>query len=91
MKDLIVNKLTNEEIKRRGIENWPIWEKEISRFPWQYDSDEECLILEGEVIVETDQGKVTIKPGDFVVFKKGLKCVWDIRKPIRKHYNFPGS
>lgn len=89
MEDLIVKKLTNEEINSRGIQNWPIWEKEVSKFPWQYDSDEECLILEGEVIVETDQGKFTIKPGDFVVFKKGLKCVWDIRKPIRKHYNFP--
>lgn len=90
MEDLIVKKLTNEEINLRGIVNWPIWEKEISRFPWQYDSDEECLILEGEVIVETSHGSITIKPGDFVIFKKGLKCVWDIRKPIRKHYNFPG-
>jgi uncharacterized protein len=89
MDELIVKKLSQDEIRQRGIESWPIWEKEVSRFPWQYDGDEECLILEGEVIVETSQGSFTIKAGDFVIFKKGLKCVWDIKDPIRKHYNFP--
>ncbi len=89
MDELIVKKLSQDEIRQRGIELWPIWEKEVSRFPWQYDGDEECLILEGEVIVETSQGSFTIKAGDFVIFKKGLKCVWDIKDPIRKHYNFP--
>jgi uncharacterized cupin superfamily protein len=89
MGDLIVKKLSTDEIERRGIKSWPIWEKEISKFPWQYDGDEECLILEGEVVVETGKGSFTIKAGDFVVFKKGLKCVWDIKDPIRKHYYFP--
>lgn len=89
MDELIVKKLSQDEIRQRGIESWPIWEKEVSRFPWQYEGDEECLILEGEVDVETQQGNFTIKAGDFVVFKKGLKCVWDIKDPIRKHYNFP--
>lgn len=90
MDDLIVKKITFEETNLSGIKNWPIWEKEVSRFPWQYDSDEECLILEGEVTVETSGGNYNISAGDFVIFKKGLKCVWDIKKPIRKHYNFPG-
>jgi uncharacterized protein len=89
MGDLIVKKLTPEEIERKGIKDWPIWEREVSRFPWQYDGDEECQILEGEVRVETSQGDYNIGAGDFVIFKKGLKCVWDIKKPIRKHYNFP--
>jgi uncharacterized protein len=89
MEELIVKKLSQDEIRQRGIESWPIWEREVSRFPWQYEGNEECLILEGEVIVETEQGNFNIKAGDFVVFKKGLKCVWDIKDPIRKHYNFP--
>lgn len=88
MEELFVKKLTSDEIEKRGIRSWPIWEKEVSRFPWQYDSNEECLILEGEVIVETIKGEHLIKSGDFVTFKKGLKCVWDIKSPIRKHYNF---
>ena len=88
MKRIIVEKLPPEEVTRRNIMNWPVWEKEISRFDWEYKGDEECLILQGEVIVETDEGNVKIGAGDFVTFKDGLKCIWDIRKDIRKHYNF---
>jgi hypothetical protein len=29
---------------------------------------------------------VTIRGGDYVTFPAGMECVWDIRKPIRKHY-----
>ena len=88
MLKVIIQKLTDSEVERRGIESWPIWTKEISRFDWYYDSEEECLILEGEVIVETKEGNYTAKAGDFVTFKKGLKCVWDVKKAIKKHYNF---
>ena len=88
MSKVIIQKLNSEEKAKRGIVNWPIWEKEVSRFDWYYDSEEECLILEGEVDVETSEGNFSIKAGDFVTFKKGLKCVWDIKKDIRKHYNF---
>jgi uncharacterized cupin superfamily protein len=71
------------------VKSWPIWEKEVSVFPWQYDSTETCYILEGEVTVTPDDGDpVSIKPGDLVTFEKGLSCTWDIKTPIRKHYNF---
>ncbi|MCB2221844.1 MAG: cupin domain-containing protein [Bacteroidetes bacterium] len=85
---ILIQKLSPEERRQKEIDTWPIWEKEISRFDWHYDSDEECLILEGEVVVETPAGSVSIKPGDFVTFKQGLTCVWDVKKPIRKHYRF---
>jgi uncharacterized cupin superfamily protein len=88
MNKLIIVKLPKTEIEKRNIKHWPIWEKEISRFPYTYDETEECLILEGEVMIETKEGNYTIKSGDFVTFKKGLECVWDIKKMIRKHYNF---
>jgi len=86
--DVRVEQLSESEISERGIRSWPIWEKEESRFDWHYDSTEECLILEGEVTVETDSGSVSFGPGDFVTFPQGLSCVWDIRKAVRKHYNF---
>lgn len=89
MAKVIVKKLSEEEITSRGIRKWPTWTKEVSRFPWQYDGDEQCLFLEGEVVIETKDGNHTIMPGDYVVFENGLDCVWDIRKPVRKHYNFP--
>jgi len=88
MAKVILERLAEDEIAKRKIESWPIWEKEVSKFDWYYDSDEECYILDGEVVVKTDEGDYTIKAGDFVTFKKGLKCVWDIKKGIRKHYNF---
>ena len=69
-------------------ESWPIWEKEESKFPWEYDEQETCLILEGKALIKTPEGNVEFGPGDYVVFPKGLKCIWEIKKKIRKHYNF---
>lgn len=76
-------------LEKRGVLSWPIWEKEVSRFDWYYDSIEECYILEGQVEVETADGeKVQFSKGDFVTFPKGLACVWDVKKAVKKHYNF---
>jgi len=88
MNKIKIEKLTDSQIKDKGINTWPIWEKEISRFDYIYDENEECLFLEGDVIIETSDGNYNIKPGDFVTFMDGLKCVWDIKKPVKKHYNF---
>ena len=88
MKKIKIEHLSDEEVRARGISSWPVWEKEKSRFDWEYDVDEECLILEGEVVVETDDGAVEIKAGDFVTFPNGLKCTWDIKKDLKKHFNF---
>jgi len=87
--DIRVEKLTGEEIKKRGVLSWPIWTKEVSRFDWHYDSVEECYVLNGKVVVETKDGnKVSLGKGDFVTFPKGLSCVWDIKEAVKKHYNF---
>ena len=84
-----VEKPTEEELKSRDVSSWPIWEKEVSRFDWHYDSTEECYLLEGEVVVETEDGEsVRFGEGDFVTFPEGLSCVWDVKQPVKKHYNF---
>ncbi len=88
MEDILIQHLTQDEIMTRGIKSWPVWEKEVSRFPWTYDSTEECLILEGNIVVEAGEKSFHLNPGDFVTFRKGLRCTWDIKKPVRKHYNF---
>ncbi len=88
MTKVIIENLSPERINEKGINSWPIWTKEVSRFDWTYTGDEECLILDGEFTVETDEGSFNIKPGDFVTFKDGLKCTWDITVPVKKHYNF---
>ena len=89
MDEIKVEKFNNKQLEERGVFLWPIWTKEPSRFNWTYSGHEECYIIEGEFSVETKNGIVKIKPGDFVTFKDGLKCIWDIKKPVKKHYNFP--
>jgi len=32
--------------------------------------------------------KIEFKKGDLVQFPKGLKCVWNVKKPVKKYYNF---
>jgi len=83
-----IKQLDESAIKQMEITSWPIWEKEVSRFDWSYDQTEECYILEGKVTVEFEGGRVEFGKGDFVTFPKGLSCVWDIKEPVRKHYNF---
>ena len=41
--DIKVQKLSQDELKEMGVFSWPIWTKEVSKFPWSYDSIEECL------------------------------------------------
>jgi len=89
IKDVIVRKPTTEE--KTVCKNWPIWTCEISQFEWEYTQVEKCLILEGRVTVAdlSDSGNsVDFGPGDYVVFPNGLKCVWRVEKPVRKHYEF---
>jgi len=90
MSNIVIKKLSDVEVDIMGILNWPIWTCEISEFPWKYDVEESCLILEGEVYVAVGSDTVQIKAGDFVIFPKGLSCVWQVTKSIRKHYQFGG-
>lgn len=84
-----IEKPTTEHLEKKGVSSWPIWEKKISRFDWRYDSTEECYLIEGEVVVETEDGEqVKFGKGDFVTFPKGLSCIWDVKVPVKKHYNF---
>jgi hypothetical protein len=72
-----------------GIFDWPVWEKDVSTFPWTYTQQETCYFLAGEVVVTPEGGEpVTLRKGDLVVFPAGLRCTWEIRAPVRKHYQF---
>ena len=88
MSRIKIEKKSEAELKEMGVFSWPIWQKEVSSFDWHYDSQEKCYILEGEVTVEAEGESVSFKSGDFVTFPSGMDCVWDIKKDIRKHYNF---
>ncbi|MBT3217341.1 MAG: cupin domain-containing protein [Candidatus Marinimicrobia bacterium] len=85
---ILISQPSKEELTEIGVFQWPIWSCEISEFPWEYSVEESCLILEGDIKVQTDQETVHIKPGDFVIFPSGLKCTWKIIKPVAKHFSF---
>ena len=81
--------ISEEQLQKMGVNTWPIWTKEVSEFPWSYDAQETCYILEGNVEVTSDDGeKFIIGKGDFVTFPKGLSCIWKITQNIKKHYHF---
>ena len=83
-----INKLTENEITKRNIRSWPIWSCGVSEFDWEYSEQESCLLLEGEVEVRSDFETVKFSAGDYVIFPRGLKCRWNVIKPVRKHYSF---
>ena len=84
--NITVRKPTEQE--KINMQSKPTWGCEVSEFDWYYDSEETCLIIEGEVVVSHAAGEVSINAGDYVVFPKGLSCVWKVTKPVKKHYIF---
>ena len=86
---LIEHNPSEAKLDVMGIYGWPVWSKEVSNFPWTYDRQETCYILDGEVVVTPDGGDpVEIVAGDLVTFPKGMSCTWDIKEDIKKHYTF---
>lgn len=79
----------SDQLEQLGVPAWPIWSCGVSCFPWTYDEQETCLLLEGDVTVTPDGGEpVRFGAGDLVVFEVGLSCTWDVHAPVRKHYRF---
>jgi uncharacterized cupin superfamily protein len=72
-----------------GVSSWPTWSKEVSSFPWTYSEQEVAYVLEGEVVVTPKDGEpVKFGKGDLVTFPAGMSCTWEVRQPLRKHYQF---
>jgi len=84
--EVIVKKPSEQE--RAAMLNKPIWECGVSEFDWYYDQQEICLLIEGEVTVEYEGGSASFEAGDYVIFPKGMSCVWKVAKPVKKHYIF---
>ena len=88
VQDIIVRKPTADEVK--NCSKWPIWTCAPKTFDYEYTETETCLILEGAVKVRSTDGKENVRfgAGDYIVFPVGLKCVWQVEKTVKKHYNF---
>jgi uncharacterized protein len=83
---------SQEKLEKLGVRGWSTWGCGVSIFPWTYSDTETSYILQGKVVVTPSPSNgsdaVTIEAGDLVVFPEGLSCVWDVKEPIQKHYNF---
>lgn len=89
MEVVIEHNLKRSQLDSLGVFDWPVWEKEVSRFDWTYDTQETCYLIAGSVTVTPEGGApVTITAGDYVIFPAGMSCVWDISEPVSKHYRF---
>lgn len=80
---------SEERLKELGVAKWEIWEKEVSKFPIDFDETESAYVLEGEILVTPRGGEpVRIVAGDLVSFHAGLDSDWEVVKPLRKHYSY---
>ena len=86
MKLIIKSPCSASVIIQYGIKRWPIWECEPSKFQWNYEEKETCLIIKGEAKIKIDNKILKISAGDLIIFPKGLTCYWEIIKPIKKHF-----
>jgi uncharacterized cupin superfamily protein len=83
---------TQDRLQALDVANWPTWSKEISVFPWFFHEQEIAYILEGECIITPEGGQpVTFGKGDLVTFPAGMRCQWEVKKPLHKHYHLDGS
>ncbi len=83
---MIIKIVKNKKIS--DYKSWPIWTCAPSTFDWEYEQEEHCYIVEGLVTVTGKENTVNLKPGDYVIFPKGLKCVWNVHEPVKKHCFF---
>ncbi len=87
MKEITVDSNPSEALlKKMGSAYWPIWQKEVSVFPWEFVTTETALILEGECEMTPADGgpSITFKAGDLVVFPLGYKGTWEVKKALKK-------
>jgi len=85
--EILVRKPTEKEAAE--MKSNLVWTCEVSEFDWYYDKEEICLIIEGEVTIKYGSKSVSFAEGDYVVFPKGLLCVWNVKSRVRWFWLLP--
>ena len=85
---VLVEKPTEAKLKNWMFLPGKFGLRKSSSFDWNYDEQEICFFLEGEVTVKTPYETVSFGKGDLVTFPQGLSCTWHVKKAVRKHYKF---
>jgi uncharacterized cupin superfamily protein len=62
-----------------------VWECTAGKFNWYYDFDETILILEGSIVIESDDMPPTrYGAGDVIFFRNGAHAKWHVENYVRK-------
>ena len=93
MQSIVVEKTPDQtRLEALGVSQWPTWKKEISTFPWTFHEQEIAYILDGECVITPEGGvPVSFGKGDLVTFPAGMKCQWEVRQSLHKHYHLDGN
>jgi uncharacterized cupin superfamily protein len=80
------------KLNQLNVSKWPTWQKEVSTFDWVFPEKEVAYIIEGECLITPIGGTpVSFGKGDLVTFPAGIKAVWEVKKPLHKHYKLDGN
>ncbi|RPH66123.1 MAG: DUF861 domain-containing protein [Hyphomicrobiales bacterium] len=72
------------EDKARGL-SVGVWEMEANESHWMdYPFNEFMTVLDGEVVIEEEGRKVSVKAGESFILPKGLRCRWTQPGQVRK-------
>ena len=68
-----------------GLATTIVWRCTEGKFDWYYDFDETILILEGSIVLESDNMAPTrYGPGDVVFFRDGAHAKWHVEGHVKK-------
>jgi uncharacterized cupin superfamily protein len=69
-----------------GTTSAMVWDCTAGRFRWYFGGDEIVHIIEGEVIVASDDvPERMLRPGDAALFRAGTWATWHVPHYVRKH------
>ena len=78
---------SHEKLVSNDVYSWMTWEKEPSTFPWQFTERERVYVVEGTVHIRQDGSDQVhiLEKGDYAEFAPGLRCIWEVKEPFKKH------
>ncbi|HJA79855.1 MAG TPA: DUF861 domain-containing protein [Candidatus Desulfovibrio intestinavium] len=81
-----VTRVRRQFVHPAGLVNAGIWECAAGSFEIPaHPSHEMCTILEGEAVIEHDDGsRLPVKAGDSILIPKGTRNIWHVSERIRK-------
>ncbi len=73
------------EAEKAYMKRFDYWESPVTEFDYCYENDETFLLIEGQAVIEYDEGSVSFGAGDILYCPSGLKCRWKVILPVKKY------